>query len=63
MTSNHVDETQNPCPCRGCTTSRQEERASIIANIEKFRQVNDVGVQAINFAYDQIIKLLKENKL
>jgi hypothetical protein len=63
MTTNHINETANPCPCRGCTTSRQDERKSIIANLEEYIQSHDVGLEPVNFAYNNVLRLLKEGKI
>jgi hypothetical protein len=52
-----------PCPCKGCTVARQNEREQIIYNLEQYKDLNDVGIQTINYAYEQVIKMLKENKL
>jgi hypothetical protein len=60
MTTNHVDETRNPCPCRGCTTSRQEERERIIFNLKKYIESHDVGLNPVNFAYNNVVSLLEQ---
>lgn len=54
---------EDPCPCRGCTVSREQERNKIIANLEEYVRSNDVGIEITNWAYKNIIRLLKENKI
>lgn len=54
---------EQPCPCKGCSVARKNEREQIIYNLEEYRRLHDVGIQSINLAYDHIIKMLKENKI
>jgi len=61
-TSSAVTRT-DPCPCRGCTVSREQEREKIINNLEKYIHEQDVGIEYINWALKNILNRLKENKI
>jgi len=54
---------EDPCPCRGCTVSREQEREKIINNLEKYIHEQDVGIEYINWALKNILNRLKENKI
>jgi len=54
---------EKPCPCKGCTVARNNEREKIIENLKEYMNRYDVGVQAINFAYENVINLLRNNKI
>ena len=54
---------ETPCPCKGCTVAREQERQSIIENLTAYMNKYNVGVQAINWSYQNVINLLEEKRI